>query len=87
MPRMKKHKTMARPGDYKVRDDLTGFTYMSSECSFTWDNKLVPNEFFDEKHPQLIVKPHQDNISVANPRPTPEDDNNLPFDEGNKDDL
>jgi len=84
---MKKHKMKARPGDHKVRDDLTGFTYMRSECQFTWDNKLVPSEYFDEKHPQLIVKPHQDKISVANPRPTPEDDANLPFGEGNRDDL
>jgi len=85
--RVRKHGGKAIPGDYKVRDDITGFTYMRSECKFTWDNKLAPKEFYDEKHPQLIVKPRQDKISVADPRPTPEDDANLPFGEGNKDDL
>jgi hypothetical protein len=32
--RMRKHKNRVRPGDYKVRDDLTGFTYMRSECQY-----------------------------------------------------
>lgn len=85
--RMRKHKNRVRPGDYKVRDDLTGFTYMRSECQFTWDNLLVPREYFDEKHPQLIIKPRQDKINIADPRPTPESDEFLPFGEGSADDL
>lgn len=85
MARMRKRKAV--PGDYKVRDDLTGFTYLRSQCRFTWDNLLVPNEIYDEKHPQLIIKPRQDKVAVADTRPTPESDSNLPFGEGDKNKL
>lgn len=73
--------------DHKVRDDIYGLTEMASEMRMTWDNKLVHKDFFDEKHPQLIINPRQDKISIVNARPTPEDDDCLTFGEGNAEDL
>lgn len=74
-------------GEHKVRDDIYGLTEMSGDMQKTWDNKLVNKDFFDEKHPQLIINPRQDKISIVNARPTPEDDESLPFGEGSAEDL
>jgi len=76
-----------QPGQHKVRDDIYGLTEMSGDMMMTWDNKLVVKEFFDEKHPQLIINPRQDKISITNARVTPEDDSELTFGEGNAEDL
>lgn len=76
-----------RKGDHKVRDDIYGLTEMASNMSMTWDNKLVNKDFFDVKHPQLIINPRQEKISVPNARPTPEDDSLLPMGEGSREDL
>ena len=74
-------------GDHKVRCDVSGLTFLRSECRITWDNKLVGKQYYDEKHPQLILKPRQDNISIKDARPTPEDDSLLPSGEGNPNKL
>lgn len=74
-------------GDHKVRDDIYGLTEMASDMRLTWDNKLVHKDFFDEKHPQLILNPRQEHISIKNGRPTPEDDESLNFGEGRVEDL
>lgn len=76
-----------KKGQHKLRDDIYGLTIMSGDASKTWRNLLVDKAFFDEKHPQLIINPRQDKISIVNGRPTPEDDESLPFGEGNVDDL
>ena len=76
-------------GDYKVRCDVSGLTYLRSECKFTW-NGLLENTVdgdWSEKQPQLIIKPRQDKIAVADARPTPENDDALNFGEGNANDL
>ena len=87
MPKYRKHKDKYRPGDFKVRCDNTGLTYMDSECAVQWDGLKVSKENFDIKHPQLIIYPHQDKIAVDNARPTAENDDDLPFGEGNRNDL
>lgn len=81
------HNNKLTLGDYKVRDDLYGLTYMRSECRMTWDNLLVPIDYYDEKHPQLIIRPKRDNQSIIDARPTPEDDSQLIFAEGRAEDL
>ena len=81
---MKRH---YRKGDHKVRDDIYGLTEMASDMRLTWDNKLVHKDFYDVKHPQLIINPRQDNTSINNARPTPEDDASLTFGEGVAEDL
>lgn len=60
---------------------------MHSDTRLTWDNKRVATDEWEEKHPQLIIYPRQDKIAVDDARPTPEDDNDLPFGEGNRNDL
>ena len=87
MPKYRKHKAKYRAGDFKVRSDESGFTVMNSETRLTWRGYKVTQQEFDEKHPQLIIYPRNDRIAVENARPTPEDDADLNFGEGNADDL
>lgn len=87
MGKYRKHKEVYKPGDFKVRSDESGLTVMNSECQLTWRGLKVHHSEWDPKHPQLIIYPRQDRIQVNNPRPTSEDDSDLPFGEGNADDL
>ena len=87
MHRYHRHKNKYVAGDYKVRCDVSGLTVMNSKTMITWDNKKVAVSEWDPKHPQLILHPRQDKISVDNPRPTPELDSELPFGEGKAEDL
>ena len=87
MAKYRKHNSVYRPGDYKVRSDESGLTIMNSETRLTWEGYKVHKSEWEEKHPQLILNPRDDKISVDNPRPTSESDADLPFGEGNKDDL
>ena len=76
-----------RPGDFKVRSDESGLTVMNSQTRLTWDNHKVLFSEWEPKHPQLIIYPHDDHIAVNNPRPTSENDADLPFGEGDANDL
>ena len=82
-----KHRQKYRPGDYKVRSDESGLTVMNSECRVTWRGHKVRANEFDIKHPQLTLHPRNDKIAVRDPRPTSENDDDLPWGEGNKNDL
>lgn len=82
---MKKRKY--KKGQHKLRDDVYGLTIMSGDARKTWRGFLVDKNHFDVKHPQLIINPRQDRISIDNGRPTPEEDDQLPFGEGNREDL
>ena len=83
MPKYRKHKMIYRPGDFKVRSDESGLTVMNSETKVTWEGYKRHKDEFDEKHPQLIIYPHDDRIDVHNSRPTSEDDADLQ-DEGRR---
>lgn len=85
--RVIKHQEKYRPGQHKVRDDITGLTTMSGRTRVQWNGLLVDDSSFEEKHPQLIIYPRNDKIAVEEARPTPEDDNDLPFGEGNASEL
>lgn len=87
MPRYRKHKEVYRAGDFKVTSDESGLTVMNSETLLTWTGAKVLFSEWEAKHPQLTIRPHQDKISVDNPRPTSELDDGLPFGEGNANDL
>lgn len=87
MPAYRKHKEKYRAGDFKVRSDESGFTVLNSDTRLDWKGHKVAKSEWEEKHPQLIIYPHEDKISVNNPRPTSEDDADLPFGEGNAEDL
>ena len=84
----KKHREKYRPGDYKVRDDVSGLTVMNSQCRTTWDGLRVSRDSYDPKQPQLVLHPGDDRIYVDNPRPTSENDEDLPTGLGpNRDEL
>ena len=87
MPKYSKHKMQYKPGDFKVRSDESGFTVMNSETQLTWEGYKRHKSEWDPKQPQLIIYPHDDRIAVHNSRPTSEDDADLPFGEGNANDL
>ena len=82
-----KHKMKYRPGQHKVRDDISGLTTMSGRTMEQWNDLIVDKSSFEEKHPQLIIYPRRDKIAVDEARPTPEDDNDLPFGEGDASEL
>lgn len=82
-----KHKMKYIPGDFKARSDESGFTVMNSETRLTWQGHKVAKNEWEKKEDQLIIYPRDDKISVNNPRPTSENDNDLPFGEGNADEL
>lgn len=84
---MARYKRSIHMGDWKVRDDVYGLTYLASETTKTWDNLIVPKDYFDVKHPQLEIKARRDRIAVPEARPTSESDSDLPFGEGNPNDL
>lgn len=87
MAKYRKHKMKYRPGDYKIRCDNSGLTYMNSDCVLQWDGLKVARENFEVKHPQLIIYPHEDRVDINNPRPTSENDDDLPWGVGVADDL
>ncbi len=87
MARYRKHRNKYRAGDFKVRSDESGLTVMNSDTRLDWKGNKVAKSEWEEKHPQLIIYPRQDKISVNNPRVTPEDDDELTFGEGDADDL
>lgn len=87
MPAYRKHKEIYRAGDFKVRSDESGFTVMNSDTRLDWKGYKVAKSEWEKKHPQLIIYPREDKISVNNPRVTPEDDSELVFGEGNAADL
>lgn len=70
MARKRKNRTTyATLHDWNVVDDVTGLIKKRSECRLTWDNLLVADDQWDVKHPQLIIKPKQDNPAVPLARP------------------
>lgn len=87
MARYRKHKEIYRAGDFKLISDESGFTVMASQTRVTWEGYRVLSSEWDPKHPQLIIYPHEDKISVDNPRPESDLDSDLLFGEGNANDL
>jgi hypothetical protein len=83
----RKHKARYVPGDYKVRSDESGLTVMDSDTRLTWEGYKVARSEWDPKHPQLILYPRSERVGVNNPRPTSENDADLPWGEGNANDL
>ena len=53
-------------GTHNVISDLSGQKYKRSDCRLTWDNLLVGIDEWEEKHPQLIIRAHEDRTAVLN---------------------
>ena len=57
------------PGDHYVIDDRTGLKVRASETARQWDQLLVHQKNFEQRHPQDFVRAVRDNQTVDNPRP------------------
>lgn len=56
-------------GDHKVICDRSGFECLRSECRLEWNGKLVRKDFWEPRHPQDIIRPRREDISVPDARP------------------
>lgn len=59
----------AKPGDYLVQCDKTGFTRWASECQKEWNGNLVWERVFEPRQPQDYLRGIPDDPSVPDPRP------------------
>lgn len=59
----------AKLGDYNVICDTCGFKRKFSETKLQWDNKLVCQECYEERHPQDFVRGLTDKQTVPIARP------------------
>ncbi len=87
MPKYRQSERKYVAGDFKVISDESGLTGMNSDTRLDWKGYKVFDSEWEEKHPQLIIYPRQDKIAVNNPRPESENDADLPWGEGNAEDL
>lgn len=56
-------------GDHNVISDISGQKFKRSEMVFNWKRQLVHRETeFEEKHPQLTIRPRQEHIAVQDAR-------------------
>lgn len=66
---MARRRPRAKPGDYLVQCDRTGFTRYASETQVEWNGLRVWNRVFEERNAQDFVKGIPDDTSVPDPRP------------------
>lgn len=59
------------PGDHIALCDVCGFTYYRSQLRKRWDEMLVCERDFEQRHPQDFVRGVQDNQAVLDARPDP----------------
>lgn len=55
-------------GTHNAICDQCGFKFKRSEMRKTWDGLLVCRTDYDEKHPQLTIRPHPERVTVSDPR-------------------
>jgi hypothetical protein len=55
-------------GDHNAISDDSGQKYKRSDMKFTWDNKLVGIDEWEEKQPQLTIRGRKEKISVPDAR-------------------
>ena len=58
-----------RPGEYWIIDDVTGLKVRSSKTREQWDGSIVDKRYFDERHPQDLIRAIPDNPAVETSRP------------------
>ena len=59
------------PGDFWRICDQSGFKVRASQTSKQWNNLIVRDCEFEERHPQDFVRGRKDNQNVPDPRPEP----------------
>lgn len=65
-----------RPGDYRVICDYSGFKVWASETVKTYDGFRVHQRFVgseQQRHPQELIKPVREDVSVKDARPPGDD--------------
>lgn len=70
-------KDFYRAGDHNSISDLSGQKYKRSDMRLTWKNTLVGKDEWEEKHPQLILRPHPDRPAITDQTRTQETPTNL----------
>jgi transposase len=48
--------------------DICGFQYHRDEVRKNWKNQIVCHKDYEEKHPQLILRPRRDRQAVPDAR-------------------
>lgn len=65
-------KNYFKSGDHNAICDLSGQKYKRSDLVRNWRNQLVARQHFEEKHPQLMIRPRQERIAVDDARTDPD---------------
>lgn len=60
-------------GLHNVIDDIDGFKIRSDKTRIDWRGFISSNDNWSERHPQLTLRPRDEQISVVNPRTRPVD--------------
>lgn len=58
-----------RPGDWYVRDDVTGFKEYASSCRMQWNGLFVRSQSFELRNAQDFVRGRPDDQTVPIARP------------------
>lgn len=61
------------PGDYLVICDVCGFKYKRSQTRKRWDNMIVCDKDYEERHPQDLIRIRAERQNVKDARPEGED--------------
>lgn len=61
------------PGAYNVICERTGFKVKSTRTRKEWTGATVRTESWEPRHPQDLIRSVQDDQSVPDPNPEPED--------------
>lgn len=61
------------PGNFWRICEVCGFKYRASQTARRWDNLIVCDADFEERHPQDFVRGRKDNQTVPDARPEPVD--------------
>jgi hypothetical protein len=62
-----------RSGDHLAICDRCGRRGYRSKMRLTWDKLLTHPECYDARHPQELIKPRREKVSVKDPRPEGQD--------------
>ena len=71
MARFRKRFKGKRLGHYLMTCDLSGHVGWDDEMVETWDGKWVLKEYFEERHPQDLVRGTHEDWTVPHSRPEP----------------
>ena len=62
-------KTWFKSGDWNATCDVCGFRFKASQLRKRWDGLMVCKDDWEPRHPQELIRPIKENISVPWTRP------------------